>query len=220
MIDVRAAARVLLLSVMSLVPAIPAGAQGVIPGVPGRPTIPDTSTSLGAHARFSKAQINMSPAPNLPLAVALITAGGGPAAFDATMLLGNLTGNGPATQTELAALTKRFGADNVASFATTFKFVITDALAQATSAGIALPAAAAPDPSDPKAVSAALFAAGQMPGGRFDVEYMLDTLVTHIIHVAVMNDIDANPDLGPAADANYHRVLTQVMLDLKKTYAL
>ncbi len=38
---------------------------------------------------------------------------------------------------------------------------------------------------------------------------MLDALVTHDIHTAVMDDIDKDPTMGPKADANFHAVLTQ-----------
>ena len=179
---------------------------------------PNTST-VGAHGRFSKVRINLG-APNLALMAALIAAGGGPSAFDAQKLVGNLTGNGPLTQTELAALTKKFGPQNVASFEKTFNFVITDAVAAATTAGITRPATPAPDPADAKALAAALYAAGVPPRARFDVEYMLDGLISHVIHVTVMNDVEADPDLGPKADANYHAVLGQLMLDLKRAYNL
>jgi len=177
------------------------------------------TTTVGAHARFSKARINLG-APNLALTAAVVTAGGGPTAFDAQKLVGDLTGNGPVTQTEMASLTKKFGPDNVASFEKTFDYVITDSLAQATTAGVALPATPLPDPADGRALASALYTAGVAPHGGYDVEYMLDSLVSHVIHVAVMNDIDANPDLGPKADANYHAVLAQTMLDLKNAYKL
>ena len=181
------------------------------------PTPAPYTSTVGAHARYSKARINLAP-PNLALTGALIAAGGGPAAFDAQKLVGDLTGNGPLTQTELAALTKKFGAQNVASFMKTFDFVISDGLTQAASAGIVVPAPA-PD-LDGKALAAALSAAGVSPHTRYDVEYMLDALFSHVIHVAVMNDIDADPNLGPAADANYHAVLLQTMLDLDSAYKL
>jgi hypothetical protein len=183
------------------------------------PTPAPYASTVGAHARFSKVRISLA-SPNLALTAAVVAAGGGPTAFDAQKLLAALTGTGPLAQTERDALTKRFGAPNVASFLKTFDFVITDALAQATAAGIALPPSPEPDPADGKALASALFAAGIPPKGRFDVEYMLDALVSHVIHVAVMNDIDADPDLGPKADANYHTVLTQTMLDLQTTYKL
>jgi hypothetical protein len=183
------------------------------------PTPAPYASTVGAHARYSKVRINLGP-PDLTLTAALIAAGGGSTAFDAQKLVAALTGNGPLAQTELDALTKKFGASNVASFVKTFDFVVTDALAQATTGGIALPTTPVPDPADGKALAAALFAAGVPPRGRFDVEYMLDALVSHVIHVAVMNDIDANPELGPNADANYHAVLGQTMLDLKTAYKL
>jgi hypothetical protein len=177
------------------------------------------TTTVGAHARYSKARINLG-APDLALTAALVDAGGGASSFDAQKLLDNLTGNGPLTQSEVASLTKRFGAENVASFVKTFNFVITDALAQATREGVALPPTPKPDPTDAKALSAALYAAGETLRGGYDVEYMLDSLVSHVIHVAVMNDIDADPELGPKADANYHAVLSQTMLDLRSAYKL
>jgi hypothetical protein len=177
------------------------------------------TTTVGAHGRYSKARINLGQ-PDLALTVALITAGGGATSFDAQKLIGTLTGSGPVTQAEVASLTKKFGANNVASFEKTFNYVITESLAQAAQAGIALPPTPAPDPTDGKALSAALYAAGTAPHGAFDVEYMLDTLVSHVIHVAVMNDIDANPDLGPKADENFHAVLSQTMLDLRTAYKL
>jgi hypothetical protein len=178
------------------------------------PTPAPYASSVGAHGRFSKARINLGP-PDFALTSSLIAAGGGAEDFDAQKLVNALVGGGPAAQSELAKLTKRFGADNLALFVKTFDYATTDSLAQATAGGVALPATPAPDPSDAKALSAALYAAGVAPRGRFDVEYMLDTLWTHVVHVAVMNDIDANPQFGPKADANYHAVLGQIMQDIK-----
>ncbi|MGD0473186.1 MAG: hypothetical protein ABSB70_08200 [Candidatus Velthaea sp.] len=194
-------------------------ASAAQPALLHTPTPAPYTTTVGAHARYSKARINLN-APNLALLAAVIAAGGGPTAFDAQKLLGVLTGNGPSTQTELAALTKRFGAQNLASFFTTFHFVITDAVTQFAADGMALPASPIPDPTDGKALAAALLATGTAPRGSFDVEYLLDGLVSHVVHVAVMNDIDANPDLGPKADANYHAVFAQMMLDVKSADSL
>lgn len=183
------------------------------------PTPAPYASAVGAHGRFSKVRIDLA-APNLALADALIAAGGGSMTFDAQKLVGTLTGNGPLTQTEAAALSKKFGAQNVASFEKTLDFFVSDALAQSAAYGIALPAAPAPDPADGKALAAALYTAGIPPRGRFDSEYLLDALFSHVIHVAVMNDIEADAELGPKADANYHAVLAQLMLDLKSSYNL
>jgi hypothetical protein len=172
------------------------------------------STTVGAHARYSKARVNMG-APNFALLTALVAAGGGAEAFDAQKLLGDLAGSSPPTQSASANLTRRVGAAQMSVFAKTFAFFIRDARAQATTAGMTLPATPVPDPRDGRALAAALYAAGVSPRGAFDVEYMLDTLVTHVIHVEVMNDIDADPELGPSADRTFHEILAQAVRDLK-----
>jgi hypothetical protein len=166
------------------------------------------------HARFSPAAVSTG-APNLPLTLSLIAAGGGPSNFQTTKLVGTLAG--PLTQAELQSLTAKFGADNVTSFVDVFNFVIGDALKIVTAAKVPLPAQPAVDPTDGKGLSAALYTAG-VSNGTFDVEYMLDNLVSHPIHVQIMNDIDAK--YGAKADGNYHAVLTQAMTDLKAAYKL
>ena len=168
-----------------------------------------------ATARFSGAPVYTG-APNLPLTLSLIVAGGGPTNFDSGKLVGTLAG--PLAPAEVKSLTAQFGADNVSSFLTVFNFVISDSLRLVTAAKVPLPSTPVPDPTNGKALSAALYTAGITPTGRFDVEYMLDNLVTHPIHVQVMNDIDAK--YGAPADGNYHAVLTQAMLDLKSAYKL
>ena len=178
---------------------------------------PKTDASApAAMARFSKA-VSYTGAPKLVTTVDMITAGGGPTAFDTTKLVGVLAGS--LTSAELASLTKQFGADNVTSFVKTFNFVVNDAVKQVVAAKVPLPAADA-DAKDGKALSGDLYKLGVTPTGAFDVEYMLDQLVTHPIHVQVMNDIDADKTMGPKADANYHAVLTQAMTDLKAAYKL
>jgi hypothetical protein len=166
-------------------------------------------------ARFSAAPVYTG-TPNLPLTLSLIVAGGGPANFDSAKLVGTLAG--PLAPAEVKSLTAQFGADNVSSFLTVFNFVIADSLRLVTAAKVPLPSTPVPDPTNGKALSAALYTAGITPMGRFDVEYMLDNLVTHPIHVQVMNDIDAK--YGGPADGNYHAVLTQAMTDLKSAYKL
>jgi hypothetical protein len=168
------------------------------------------------NARFSQA-VSYTGAPALPLTLSVVEAGGGPSSFDSTKLVGVLAGD--KTSAEVASLQQKFGADNVASFLEVFNFVINDSLAKVTAAKVALPSAPLPSPADGKALAAALYTQGIDPGTKsFDVEYMLDGLVTHPIHVAVMDDIDAK--YGAKADGNYHAVLTQAMLDLKSVYGL
>jgi hypothetical protein len=168
------------------------------------------------HARYSGAPV-FSGAPDLPVTLSMIEAGGGPSNFDSTKLVGVLAGD--KTSAEVASLTQKFGADNVKSFLEVFNFVVNDSVAKVTAAKVALPANPDPSPADGKALAASLYTLGVVPDTKkFDVEYMLDGLVTHGIHVAVMDDIDAK--YGKAADGNYHAVLTQAMMDLKSVYGL
>ncbi len=172
--------------------------------------------ALADTARFSKAVVYTG-APNLPLTLSVIVAGGGPTSFDSTKLVGVLAGD--KTSAEVASLQGKFGADNVASFLEVFNYVINDSVAKVTAAKVALPSTPEPSPTDGKALAAALYTQGVNPDTKaFDVEYMLDGLVTHPIHVSVMDDIDAK--YGKKADANYHAVLTQAMSDLKSVYGL
>lgn len=169
---------------------------------------------MAEHARFSQAGV-YSGAPDLPLTLSMIVAGGGPSSFKTQTLLGVLAG--PKTSAEVAKLTTQFGAQNVQSFITVFDFVVADSLKIVTEKKVALPKQPQPDPKDGKALAAALYTAG-VTDGRYNVEIMLDKLVSHPIHVQVMDDIDAK--YGRSADANYHVVLTQAMLDLKAAYGL
>jgi hypothetical protein len=173
-----------------------------------------TDTPAPVKARFSNAAAYTGQ-PALSTTVAMIVAGGGPAKFDSAKLVGFLAGD--LTAAEVAKLDKQFGAKQVQSFLTVFTFVVDDSVTKVVAAKVALPT---PDPAalkDGKSLSAALYTLGEN-GDMWNVEYMLDNLVTHPIHVAVMNDIDAK--YGSKADANYHIVLTQAMFDLKAAYKL
>jgi len=184
-------------------------------------TNPAAAQTMGGmdmtHARYSQAPV-FTGTPTLPLTLSVVVAGGGPANFDSAKLVGVLAG--PLTDAEVKKLSGQFGSDNVTSFLKTFNFVIADALRLVKQNNVALPSAPAPAPTDGKALAAALYTAGVTPAGNFDVEYMLDHLVSHPLHVQIMDDINADPNLGTKADGNYHAVLTQAMLDLKGAYNL
>ena len=192
-----------------------AGALVFPAALPSRAADMAASPSAGPAARYSSAHAYTG-APNLPLTLSMIVAGGGPKDFDSVKLVGVLAGD--KTAAEVASLKKKFGDDNVASFLKVFNFVVSDALEKVTAAKVALPKEPSPDPKDGKALAAALYKQGVTPSGGYDVEYMLDGLVTHGIHVAVMDDIDKK--FGKDADGNYHAVLTQAMMDLKSVYGL
>jgi hypothetical protein len=200
----RTAALVALMGAVTAA-TIPAAAQNTMGGM-------DMS-----HARYSQAPVYTG-APTLPLTLSVIVAGGGPSNFDSTKLVGVLAGS--LTDAEVKKLSAQFGADNVGSFLKTFNFVISDSLRLVMAAKVPLPSTPAPSPTDGKALSAALYTAGVTPAGNFDVEYMLDHLVSHPIHLQVMDDINNDPAQGTKADGNYHAVLTQAVLDLKAAYKL
>jgi hypothetical protein len=200
----RSAALVALLGALTAA-TLPAAAQNTMGGMPM------------SHARYSGAPV-FTGSPTLPLTLSVVVAGGGPANFDSAKLVGVLAG--PLTDAEVKKLSGQFGPDNVGSFLKTFNFVIADALRLVKQDNIALPSTPLPAPNDGKALSAALYTAGVTPAGNFDVEYMLDHLVSHPLHVQIMDDINNDPALGTRADGNYHAVLTQAMLDLKSAYNL
>jgi hypothetical protein len=173
------------------------------------------SAQNAPKARFSDAY-SFTGKPTLTLTLATIAAGGGASDFKTVKLLQVLAGD--AFKPEVDKLTKEYGADKVTSFITVFDFVINDSLRLVTEKKVALPATPAPNPNDGKALAAALYKAGIDSDGKFDVEYMLDNLVSHPVHVQVMDDIDVKYDRK--ADANYHIILTQAMTDLKAAYNL
>lgn len=175
----------------------------------------DSMGGMTMKARFSDAHVYAG-APQLPLTLSMVVAGGGPSSFDSTKLVGTLAGS--LTDAEVKSLTAKYGADNVKSFLDVFTFVVNDALKIVTEKKVALPSTPDPAPTDGKALSAALYTAGVGADGKFDVEFMLDKLVSHPIHAQIMDDIDAK--YGRKADANYHVVLTQAMGDLKAAYKL
>jgi len=153
--------------------------------------------------------------PNLANTLSLVMAGGGPTHFSTVTLFGVLAGD--KAKPEEDALTAKYGAARFGQFVKTFDFVINDSLKIVTAAKVKLPAKPSPDPKDGKALSLALYGDGNDKMGGFNVEYMLDHLVTHSIHVQVMKDIDTK--YGGKADADYHIILTQVMHDLAAVYA-
>jgi hypothetical protein len=172
------------------------------------------SAMKSSGARFGGTVYNNNP--RLENTLSLVIAGGGPKSFSTVTLFGVLAGD--KAKAEEDALTKQFGAERFGQFVKTFDFVINDSLAIVTAKKVALPKKPSPDPKDGKALSKALYLDGLDPSGGFNVEYMLDHLVTHPIHVQVMKDIDAK--YGQTADADYHIILTKVMGDLKAVYGL
>ena len=166
-------------------------------------------------SRFSGPGVYTGP-PALPVTLSMIIAGGGPAHFDSVKLVKVLAGKN--FNAEVAKLTKQYGKTKVGNFLTVFNYVVSDSLRIVTAAKVKLPSKPNPNPSDGKALAAALWNAGVMPNGGWSVEVMLDRAVSHPVHVQVMKDIDAKFGIGK--DADYHVVLATAMHDLKAAYML
>ena len=163
-------------------------------------------------SRFSGPCVYTGP-PALPVTLSMIVAGGGPSNFQTPTLVKALAGD--KADAEVKSLTDKFGAAKVGNFVKVFEFVVSDSLKIVKEKNVALPKTPSPDPKDGKALSKALWGAGQT-GEGFNVEVMLDRAVSHPIHDQVMTDIDAK--YGLAADADYHAVLNQAMNDLATVY--
>jgi hypothetical protein len=173
-----------------------------------------SSGVVNEPSRFSGPGVYTGP-PALQVTLSMVMAGGGPSNFDTVKLLKVLTG--PKYNAEVTKLTNQYGKAKVGNFITVFNFIVSDTLKIVTAKHIALPKTPSPNPSDGKALAAALWNAGQT-GHGFNVEVMLDRAVSHPIHVQVMKDIDAK--YGIAADADYHAILTTAMHDLASVYGL
>jgi hypothetical protein len=169
----------------------------------------DTSMSGVMHGRFGGPVYTGAPALNVT--AALVTAGGGPANFSTAKALVAMLG-ADTVNAEVASLTRQYGKDEVGMWLKTFDFAVADSLKIATAAGIKLPDAAA-DLTGAK-LAGTLVTAGTASDGTFQIEFLLDKAVSHNIHVQVMNDIDANKDLGKLADLRYHQISNQAFFDV------
>jgi len=147
-----------------------------------------------------------SGAPDLPAAVSLVVAGGPVGHFSIATALTSMVG-AAATKGEIAKLTKQYGAGKVGLFVTVQNFAVDDAVKQATAAGVKFPAPTLKGVALAKHVTMLGLEAGTYYEG-----VMLDHLVSHAIHEAVMVDIDNK--FGAAADGNYHRIADQAHYDL------
>ena len=157
-------------------------------------------------------------APDLPLTAAVVEAGGGAQHFDSLKLLGALAGAN--TNAEVQSLTQRYGQERVKAFVVTFNHAIADALVAATQAGVKLPDPPPGLAQDGKQLSSKLVEAGTMSNGRFDIGYMLEHLISRQIHVTIMQQLNADPDVGPQRNADFHLILTSVIQDLRAQYSV
>ncbi|HTW85647.1 MAG TPA: hypothetical protein VMD91_16375 [Candidatus Sulfotelmatobacter sp.] len=145
-------------------------------------------------------------APDLEATAAFVKAGGGPNAFDVRVALRAIAGD-KLYDAEVAKLSKQYGSDAVVTWVTVWNFLIPEALQRATAAGVALP----PTTLSGTALAARLVHDGDNDG-TFWTGYMLDRLVTHGIHDADMDAIEAK--YGKQTDELYHKMTNQAMFDL------
>ncbi len=152
---------------------------------------------------------NFLGAPDLAATSSLIAVGGGAAKFSIQKALVAMVGE-KATTAEVTKLTDEYGQADVTAWVNSFNFVVQDAAAKAVAAGVKLPA-----PTLTGTDLAVRLVKDGSGDGVFWTGTMLDHLVTHNIHVATMDTVDAK--FGDLADGNYHRVSDQAMYDLAQT---
>jgi hypothetical protein len=161
-------------------------------------------SSSAAQARVYHGQ------PDLALTVSVVTAGGGPQSFSTLRLLRSVAG--PNLARELRVLKNRHGAQAVADMPVTLDFLIDDALRVVTAKHIVLPAPN-PPPASRHALVRAMWFAG-VSHNSFDVGTMLERMLSHQVHHAIMADTDANPSIGHARNESAHILLAEMMNDL------
>ena len=166
-------------------------------------------------ARFSD-EYSYLGAPDLGLTLSLIVAGGGREGFSTRKLIGSLAGTH--ADAEMKKLAQTFGQKDVSLLLSVFDFVAGDRMHIAAGKHMVMPKAPSIAPGNSKALAAAMYAAGLAADRRFDIEYLLDRLDSHINHVEVMDDIDKK--FGRKADAEYHVFFAQLITDLKDLYKL
>ena len=165
--------------------------------------------SMGQQGRFGGPVYTGAPA--LTVTASLVKAGGGADHFSTATALVSMVGK-DTVDAEVGKLQKQYGKDAVTQWLAVFDFAVTDSLKHATAAGVKLPD---PDPMlTGKDLASTLVKAGTASDGTFQIEFLLDKAVSHDIHNAVMDDIDANSSFGKHADLMYHTISNQAFYDL------
>ena len=145
-------------------------------------------------------------APNLQVAISLVTAGGAPGHFSIARALSEMAG--PAVEkAEVAKLNKQYGEKRVSSYVIVQNYAVDDAVRVATAAGVTFPS-----PELHGAELANKVVDAGLIDGTYYEGFMLDHAVSNKVHDAVMGDIDEK--YGTVADANYHLISDQAHYDL------
>jgi hypothetical protein len=155
--------------------------------------------------------------PDLGLTLAVVQAGGGPRRFNSARLFTVLAGD--KAKRESQNLQHLYGKAKMAAFMETFNFAVTDLVSLFKMNGVALPNAPRLSPRNGRALTVAIYHAGIMPTGKWDCGYMMERLMTHPVHIALMHDINVARGHGPQHDANFHIILTRMIVDLRNMYS-
>jgi len=151
--------------------------------------------------------------PALAVTASLVEAGGGPEQFSIAKALTSMGGEA-LVNAEVAKLTKQYGEEKVKQWIAVFDFAVADTLRVATEAGVKLPKANL----NGKKLASTLVMAGQDSKGVFYTCYMLDKAISHKLHVMAMDSIDKK--FGAEANANYHMITNQAMVDFGKALGI
>jgi len=147
--------------------------------------------------------------PVLNVTASLLKAGGGGPNFSMAKALTSMVGPN-LVNAEVAKLKKQYGAARVEKFMQVTDYGVKDAYYKAVRAGVKLPKANLRG----KKLAATLVKLGMNKDGTFYEGTQLDKLITHNMHVSVMNDINNKKGFGEEADKDYHRITNQAMYDL------
>ena len=173
------------------------------------PTMTITSPAMYIHNSYRGT-------PDLGLALAIDEAGSRRGHFDANRLFGVLAGKN--ADAERNRLERLYGRGKFQAFMQTWTFSGRDLEQLLRYNHVTLPSSPRVSPSDGKAMSIAIYHDGIMPTGKFDCGYMMEHIMSHPIHVALMHDVDMHQLYGAKHNANFHVIFTRVVLDLKNDY--
>jgi hypothetical protein len=154
--------------------------------------------------------------PDTALTFAILKAGGGAGTFDSGKFFHVLAG--PHENAEAKRLQHLYGKAKMAAFMQTFTFAMNDLQTLFKLNHIALADPPRVSPQNGRDLTMAIYHSGIMPDGKYDCGYMMEHLMTHPVHVALMHDINVAHGHGPTHNANFHIILTRVVLDLKNMY--
>jgi hypothetical protein len=184
------------------------------PGAHSRPAPARHTITITAPANYTEHSYRGRP--DLGLTLAMVEAGGGPRHFDSARLFTVLAGHN--AKRESQKLQRLYGKARMAAFMQTFNFAVADLVSLFKMNGIALPNAPRISPSKGRDLTVAIYHAGIMPTGKWDCGYLMEQMMTHPVHIALMHDINVARGHGPQHDANFHIILTRMIVDLRNMY--